>query len=72
MAAQIQPSEYYDDSVLLSIEPPTESRPTLRLHAAGIGVAASVDLSATGASRLAELLRSAAVNAVAGGFGSDR
>ena len=49
----------------LSVEPPTASRPTLRLRAAGDGVGAVVDLSAIGASRLAAMLHGATVAAVA-------
>lgn len=57
--------EFADEQVLLSVESPTESRSTIRLHVAGTGMGALVDLSATGASRLAEMLRSVAVTAVA-------
>lgn len=57
--------EYADEQVLLSVEPPTASRSTIRLRAAGIGVGALLDLSATGASWLAGMLRAAAVTAAA-------
>lgn len=63
--------EYADEQVLLSVEPPAASRSTIRLGAAGAGVEAVVDLSATGASRLADMLRSAAVTAAAHVPGED-
>lgn len=55
--------EYADEQVLLSVEPPTASRSTIRLMARGAGVGALLDLSATGAYRLADMLRAAAVAA---------
>jgi len=64
----IPPPDYSDEHVMLSVEVPTASRSTLRLRAAGTGVGAVIDLSATGATRLAELLRSAAVSATARGL----
>ena len=66
MPDPIQPPTYSDDLALLSVEAPTASRPTLRLRAAGTGVGAVVDLTATGATRLAAMLTTAVVTAVAG------
>ena len=63
--------EYSDEQVLLSVEPPTASRSTIRLHAAGSGVGALVDLSATGASRLASMLNAAAITASARDLGQE-
>ncbi|HEY6745369.1 MAG TPA: hypothetical protein VI357_06575 [Mycobacteriales bacterium] len=63
--------DYADDVMLLVEPPPTASRPTIRLRAAGTGVGALVDLSATGASRLAGLLESAVVVATTRGIGGD-
>lgn len=63
--------EYADEQVLLSVEPPTASRSTIRLLAAGAGVGALLDLSATGAYRLADMLRVAAVAASARMPGQD-
>jgi hypothetical protein len=57
--------EYADEEVLLAVEAPTASRPTLRLRAAGSGLVDVVDLTLSGASALADLLRSAAVAAAA-------
>jgi hypothetical protein len=65
----IPPTDYFDDDVMLSVEPPTESRPSIRLRAAGTGVGALVELSATGASRLAGMLESAVVTAIHRGLG---
>jgi hypothetical protein len=61
----IPPTDYFDDDVTLSVEPPTASRASIRLRAAANGIGSHVDLSATGASRLAALLESAAVAAAA-------
>jgi hypothetical protein len=58
------PPEYWDDLVRVVVEPPTESRGTIHLAAAGAGVACSVELSATGAG-VADLLRTAATEAAA-------
>jgi hypothetical protein len=63
------PPEYADEHALLSVDPPTESRPTIRFRAAGTGVGAVVELSAVGASRLAAMLNSAVVTATARGIG---
>ena len=57
--------EYADEQVLLSVEPPTASRSTIRLRAAGVSVGALLDLSATGASWLADMEKAAAVAAAA-------
>jgi hypothetical protein len=57
--------EYADEQVLLSVEPPTTSRSTIRLQAAGTSVGALLELSATGASRLADMLTAVAVTAAA-------
>ena len=65
MTASSRMPEYADEQVLFSVEAPTASRSTIRLHAAGVGVAALLDLSATGASRLADMLKAAAVSAAA-------
>ena len=58
--------EYHDDDVLLSVEPPTASRPTLILIAAGVGVRAAVELTLTAAGELASMLRTVAVATTAG------
>ena len=71
MPEQIQPPEYADDLTMLAVEPPTESRPTLRLRAAGTGVGAVIDLTATGASRLARLLQNAVVAVTTRGITED-
>jgi hypothetical protein len=57
------PPEYADDDVMLRVEPPTASRATLRLHAAGIGVRAVIDLTLPAAGYLSSALRSVAVAA---------
>lgn len=60
--------DYADDLVLLSVEGPTASNPLVRVRAAGSGVGVVLDLSATGASRLATMLTTATVNAAARGL----
>ena len=73
MPDQIQPSpEYHDDSVVLSVEPPTGSRPTIRLSAVVTGVGAVVDLSALGAQRLSSLLAAAVTSAITRGMPTDQ
>ncbi len=71
MGQIVPPPEYFDDDVMLTVEAPTESRATIRLRAAGTGVGAWVDLSATEASRLAGMLESAVVTAIARGLGGN-
>lgn len=63
--------EYFDEQVALSVEPPTASRSTIRLHVTESGVGTWVDLSATGASRLARMLEAAAIAAAAADLGQD-
>ena len=61
----IPPPEYADDLLRLAVEAPTASRPTLRLRDAGGGIGAVLDLTLSGATAVADMLRSAAVNAAA-------
>ena len=65
MTGSTPPPEYADDLLRLAVEPPTASRSTLRLRAAGAGVGAVLDLTLAGATWIADALRSAAVNAAA-------
>lgn len=65
MSGSTPPPEYADDLLRLAVEPPTASRSTLRLRAAGAGIGAVLDLTLTGATAVADMLRSAAVNAAA-------
>lgn len=57
--------ELADDFATLAVTDPTGSRPTILLAASGPGVAATVELSASGAFTLARMLRSASVRAAA-------
>lgn len=65
------PPEVADEWATLSVSAPTESRPTILLAAVGVGVSAIVELSAWGASSLAQLLRSASVRASAHAIPTD-
>ena len=65
MSEIVPPPDYSDDFTVLSIEPPTESRPTLRLTAAGTGVRAVVELTLTAAEHLSAALRTVTVAATA-------
>jgi hypothetical protein len=67
----VPPTEYGDEYAQLAVDGPTGSRPTLRLRAAGEGIGASVELTVTGASRLASMLHNAAVAATARGVPDD-
>jgi hypothetical protein len=67
----IPPPEVADEWATLSVTGPTESRPTILLAAAGTGVSATVELSASGAFALARLLRSASVHASAAAWPRD-
>lgn len=59
------PPDYSDEYALLSIEPPTASRPTLKLTAAGVGVRAVIELTLPAAEHLSATLRVVTVAATA-------
>ncbi len=63
--SQIVPPPEYADDVMLGVEPPTASRPTLLLTAVGAGVRAAVELTVTAASELASMLQTVAAAATA-------
>jgi hypothetical protein len=59
------PPDFADDLTLLSVEPPTASRPTLKLTAAGTGVRAVIELTLSAAEHLSATLRTISVAATA-------
>jgi hypothetical protein len=61
----ILPPDYEDDQATLGVEPPTSSRPTIRLLARSDSLGLRVDLSASGADALGRMLVSTAAAAVA-------
>ena len=65
MADPASPDYYDSDGTRLGVEPPTNSRPTIRVLARSDTVACRVDLTASGADFLGRLLMSAAADAVA-------
>ena len=66
MDESVPPPEYADDDVLLRIESPTASRPTLRLAATGAAIRAVVELTVPAAAWLATMLQNVSVDAVNG------
>jgi len=57
--------DFADDGVLLAVEPPTASRPSVRLSARADVLGIRLDLTASGADALARMLLSGAADVVA-------